>query len=322
MFGSLLRLNSDVLHAATSNRYVDGNDISLVNLGPVALFSIYRLVTSSGKHIEEVNHARIVCLMYKLLPSSRENDDLSIGFDRSRDRRKQQLTNNKKLKRKYLVTIMLKDIFGFAHSQEKATFGLGYQLSLTGNTDNAVLNKSNGINNAKFQINSIDWYVPTYTPSLSQQKILVNQIVKKKATELHYPERSVFMKEVNTQNLWTFELGTQEGINVPIWIYVGFQQNDRQHHQNLNNDTFCRLPIVTAQGIIGKEKYPDTGILLKVNDDDYSQGYHQSKEVFRALTHDNTLQPYIGENDYRSSNDGIDIGYNIHAFDMRYQKKI
>ena len=96
LFGSLLRLNCDVLNAATNKRYVDDNDESLVNLGPVALFIIYKLATSSTKHIEEVNHAHIVYLMYKLLTSSRESDDLSIGFDRSRDRRKQQLNNNKK----------------------------------------------------------------------------------------------------------------------------------------------------------------------------------------------------------------------------------
>ena len=98
MFGSLLRLNFEVLHAATNNRYVDGNDIRLVNLGPIALFSIYKLATSSSKHIEEVNHAQIVCLLYKLLTSSGKSDDLSVGFDRSRDRRKQELTNNKKKK--------------------------------------------------------------------------------------------------------------------------------------------------------------------------------------------------------------------------------
>ena len=45
--------------------------------------------------------------------------------------------------------------------------------------------------------------------------------------ELHYPERSVFMKEVNSQNLWTFELGTQEGITVPLRIFVVWQPNDR-----------------------------------------------------------------------------------------------
>ena len=68
------------------------------------------------------------------------------------------------------------------------------------------------------------------------------------------------MKEVKTQNSWTFELGTQEGINVPIWVFVVFQQMDRQNDQNINNDTFVRLPVITAQVVIGTERYPDTGI--------------------------------------------------------------
>ena len=46
------------------------------------------------------------------------------------------------------------------------------------------------------------------------------------------------MQEVFTQILWTFELGTQEGINVPVWIIVGFQQSDRQLDQNLYDDNF------------------------------------------------------------------------------------
>ena len=87
------------------------------------------------------------------------------------------------------------------------------------------------------------------------------------------------MKEVNNQNLWKFELGSQESMNVPIWIIIGFQQQDRQDSQNLNNDTFCRLPVVSAQCVIGTEKYPDAGILLNYDDDDYSQGYHQIKKL-------------------------------------------
>ena len=50
---------------------------------------------------------------------------LSIGFDRGRDRRQQELYINKNVKGKYHVTIMLKDIFGFAEHQEKGTYGLG-----------------------------------------------------------------------------------------------------------------------------------------------------------------------------------------------------
>ena len=148
----------------------------------------------------------------------------------------------------------------------------------------------------------------------------MTQIEKNTPTLLHYPERSVFMKEVNTQNLWTFELGTQEGINIPIWIFVAFQQNDRQNDQNLNNDTFYRPLVTSAQCIIGTEKYPDSGILLNYNNDNSSQGFGQIKEAFKALTKDNLLQQYVSKHDFRSSIDGNNFSCNIYAFDIRYQK--
>ena len=245
---------------------------------------------------------------------------MSICFDRDRNRRQRELTNNKSQKGKYHVRIYLKDVFCFAEYQEKATYGLGYKLTLTRNTDNAVLNKGNAANNAKIKIIAIEWYVPHYTPSMQQQSILSKQIISKTPTQIQYPERSVFMKEVNTQNFWTFELGTEESVNIPTWIFVVFQQNDRQHDQNLNNDTFVRLPVISAQVVIGKERYPDSGILLIYDDDYYSQGYGQIKEAFKALTKDDLLQPYITEVDFRSSNEGNNIGYNIYAFDIRYQK--
>ena len=124
------------------------------------------------------------------------------------------------------------------------------------------------------------------------------------------------MKEVNTQNFWTFELGTQKRINLPLWIFVVFQQNDRQHDQNLNNDTFVRLSVKSAQVVIGTEWYPDSSILFNYDDDDYSQGYGQIKEAFKALTKDDLLKPYITEDDFRSSIEGNNIVYNIYAFDI------
>ena len=82
----------------------------------------------------------------------------------------------------------------------------------------------------------------------------MKEIVNTVPTKLQYEERSVFMKEVKTQNLFSFELGTQEGINVPIWINVRFQQSHRQHDQNLDNDTFHRPAVATAHYINGTEK--------------------------------------------------------------------
>ena len=88
----------------------------------------------------------------------------------------------------------------------------------------------------------------------------------------------------------------------------------------MNNDTFVRLQVVSAQVVIGTERFPDTAVFLNYNDDQYSQGYGQIKEASRALTKDDILQLYITEDDFRSSNDEDSFGYNIHAFDIRYQK--
>ena len=121
LLNSYIDLNFDVVQTATNNRYADGNDLRLVNLGTLALFSNYKLTTSSGKHLEVITHAYFVSLMYKLITSPRGSDYLSVGLNRDRNTRQKELTNNKIIKGKYHVRNMLKRIFGFAEHQEKAT---------------------------------------------------------------------------------------------------------------------------------------------------------------------------------------------------------
>ena len=119
LLNSYIEFNFDVLHAATNNRYVDANDIRLVNLGPIALFSNYKLTTSSGKHLEEISHTHIFSSMCKLLTSSKDGDDLSIGFDRSRNNRKRELTKTKNIKGKYHIRIYLKDILDMPNTKKR-----------------------------------------------------------------------------------------------------------------------------------------------------------------------------------------------------------
>ena len=104
---------------------------------------------------------------------------------------------------------MFKDVFGVAEHQEKATYGLGYKLTLKRNKDDVVIDKAGAVADARIKINQIHWYGPQYTPSIHQQSTLSKQISSKTPTELRYVERSVFMKEVNIQKLWNFELGSQ-----------------------------------------------------------------------------------------------------------------
>ena len=84
---------------------------------------------------------------------------------------------------------------------------------------------------------------------------------------------SFFLKDVINQSLWNFELSGQESMNVPIWIFIACQKRALQDSQNLKKDTFCRLPLTSAQCNIGTEKFPDSGMLLNYDDDAYSQTY-------------------------------------------------
>ena len=135
---------------------------------------------------------------------------------------------------------------------------------MTRNSDSSVLNKDKATNIGKIKISSFEWYVPHYTASILLQAILSGQILSKVPTGPQTAERSVSLKDVNTQSLWTFELGTQEGISVAIWIIVGLHPKERQDSQNLNNDTFNRLPVTSAQCVVGIDKIPDSPTLLKI----------------------------------------------------------
>ena len=115
--------------------------------------------------------------MYKPITSSKNSDDLSIGFDRSRNKR-DELTLNKNVKGKYHLRIMLKDVFGFAECQEKATYGLRYKITLTRNEDEVVLDKVGGIADARIKIDHIHWYVSHYSPSMQQQHRYESDCIK------------------------------------------------------------------------------------------------------------------------------------------------
>ena len=179
---SYLDLNFGVTKKADNSRYGNGIDIRVVNLGPIALFSIFRLSTSSGNYLEDVGHAHIVSSMYIIITRAKDSDDLSIGFDRDRASGRDELAQNKSTKCESHLRIVLKEVFGFAENQEKATYGLGYKLILTRNKDDAVIDKAAGFADARIKMDHIHWYVRRFTPSIQQQTILSDQIFRSENT--------------------------------------------------------------------------------------------------------------------------------------------
>ena len=190
----------------------------MVILGPIALFSNIELTTSSGKHLEDFSHTHTVSSMYKTISGAEDTNDLSIGFDQSPNRRRDKLTSNKNMKVKYHPRIMLKEVFGFVECMDEATYGRSYKITLTGNKDDDVTDKAARIADARIKIDYIHWYLSHCIPSIQRQDIKSKQILSRTPTEFKHIERSVFMKEATIQNLWNFELASQERMKAPICI--------------------------------------------------------------------------------------------------------
>ena len=53
------------------------------------------MTTSKGKEIEEIDRAHISCFLYKLITSSKDSDDISMGFHRVFKNPERYLTNGK-----------------------------------------------------------------------------------------------------------------------------------------------------------------------------------------------------------------------------------
>ena len=98
---------------------INGDNIALVNPAVIALISNPKLITSSGKHLGETSHAFIVSLMFKILTSSKDGDDLSIGFIGGRNKRKEELISNKILKVNIILEFFLEKVFYLLNTKKQ-----------------------------------------------------------------------------------------------------------------------------------------------------------------------------------------------------------
>ena len=51
---------------------------------------------------------------------------------------------------------------------------------------------------------------------------MLEQIVSKLATQLAFIKRTVHINDVSSENIWIFDLGVKKGVNIPVYVVVGF----------------------------------------------------------------------------------------------------
>ena len=164
-----------------------------------------------------------------------------------------------------------------AEHQVNYTYGSGYKLTLHRISVNHVLSNPAQANDAAklalaggITIDDISLYVPHYTPSISNQILLLGHIVSKTPTDMSFIKRSSSMKDVTTENIWTIRLGVGDGIDIPIYVIVALMQRDQFNQQHQNNDKFFRPSVVNSQCKIGSEKLPDAGRKCNFDIDKFS----------------------------------------------------
>ena len=155
------------------------------------------------------------------------------------------MSKNKTTKGNSHARIFFKGVFGFAEYQDTCTNIFAYKFTLQRNNDEHVLSPQAGATDAanvalagRVIIDDKKMYVPPYIPNISNQKLMLEPIVTRAATELSYINRSFYMKEVTTENNWNFELGVGAGIDILIYVIVEFMQRNQFNQQRQQNDRF------------------------------------------------------------------------------------
>ena len=159
-------------------RYVDEDQMALVNFGPVASFSEAKLTTSSGKNLGKVDKLHTISILHKLFTSKQQTSELLFGFEESVAIRRLELTNSKTEKGTFFVKNRPTDLFGFS-DQEKRNILLGQYFTLERNKNNDPNKSDNGVDAAKLLIQNIRWFIPHSTPSLKTNNLLWMSYIKK-----------------------------------------------------------------------------------------------------------------------------------------------
>ena len=166
---------------------------------------------------------------------------------------------------------------------------------------------------AKIDIKDIVWYVRHDTPSFDNIALVNEHILAKKTTDYSYVSRITSTKPVNSNNNWRMEIGVESGNDVPIYVIVGFQSQDRYGpNQEQNNAVFDRLDVIEASCTVGTVRYPEHEYQVDIDTNKYNEPYNEVRRFYKGYIQGEGA-PYITFKDFKEL-------YNLWVFDLRAQK--
>ena len=284
----------------------------------VALFNSIKLETSGGRTIEYIDHCHPNLLMYKLLTST--GDEHESGFVRNQGNRDSHLKSDHIAAQRGHMYMMVKmsDLLGFVNDLEKIIYGLGFKLLLKRNNNDRALYRVNAnpgavANDGNIEIRDISWCVPSIDPSNDNRIIVQTGLSKKNNVDFSYYERKTFYRNVPNATNFLFDLGMEGGLERPLYIIVGFENNN-VNEQNHDASTFDVMNVTECYCKIGSEFYPEDRMNINYGTNNYHEAFKEIvsfNKDYNGLPHN--IKPYITHRTFKSN-------YRIYVFDTRYQR--
>ena len=270
---------------ADGTRYVNDDEVALINNGIMYLFSDvrYHLASHEIEVLQNPGHATLMLGMLKFPDDFSKSQGLNQCWIKDTGDGNADPGDNGnegfKLRRNYIINmpadtngnsnkgtfsfkIPLKYFFGFCEDYRKILYGMQQKLTLTRTGDNNAILKRNAAAggaaaDGKVNIKKISWFMPHVIPSDAYRLQLDKIIEKKEKIPVGYRMLQCDNIPVpNGNGNFTWRLGVKSSPDIPRFIIVGFQTN-KNDNQITNPAIFDHCQVRNIYITLNAKRYPD-----------------------------------------------------------------
>ena len=264
------------------NRYLENDEVALINNGIMYLFSDvrYHLASHEIEVLQNPGHASTMLGMLKFPDDFSKSQGLNQCWIKDTGAGNADPGNNGnegfKLRRNYIINmpegddkkgifnfkIPLKYFFGFCEDYRKILYGMQQRLTLTRTGDNNAILKGNAAAggaaaDGKVNIKKISCFMPHVIPSDAYRLQLDKIIERKEKIPVGYRMLQCDNIPVTPRTgAFTWRLGVKSSPDIPRFIIVGFQTN-KNNDQTTNPAIFDHCQVRNIYVTLNAKRYPD-----------------------------------------------------------------
>ena len=273
----------------TGEVYDEDTAVTLINNGIMYLFSDvrYHLANHEIEVLQNPGHATTMLGMLKFSDDFSKSQGLNQLWIKDTGQGNTETGGDEpnkgfKLRRDYIINmpatrgnfcfkIPLKHFLGFCEDYRKILYGMQQRLTLTRTSNDNAIFRANGVDDGKFDITGIRWFMPHVIPSDVYRLQLDKIIEKKEKIPVGYRMLQCDSTSVNGTE-FTWRLGVKSSPDIPRFIIVGFQTN-RNNNQEANHAIFNNCDVGNIYVTLNAKRYPDTDYNIDFNENKFCRVY-------------------------------------------------